>query len=279
MNKSANPARRKKARFSRYGEWALVTGASSGIGRALAREIARGGMNVVLVSRQEDALNGLKQELEKKHGISARVIVADLAQEPSYRQLIEATKDIEIGLLVPNAGMEITGEFIATDLDKNLDLLRLNMLSALALAHGYGAQMAKRKKGAILFLSSTFAFQGVPYVASYAASKSYILLLGEALAYEMARHNVDVTVLAPGMTRTNMPANMPVDFSRMPMKSHSPEYVARFGLRKLGRKYVAVPGIINRIFAFQNRLMPRSFPVKMFGGMMKKALTGKARLK
>ncbi len=279
MNNPAGKTPRKSRLAKKYGDWALVTGASSGIGRAFARQIAAAGMNVVIVARRERALDALRAEIEKHHGVSVRVVVADLTSPESTARILEATRDLDIGLMIPNAGMEITGEFISTDLAAQEDLLRLNILSPLELTHAFARQMARRRRGGILLLASTFAFQGVPYVANYAASKAYILHFGEALSHEMKRHGVDVTVLAPGMTRTEMPAKMPVDFSRIPMKSMAPEAVARFGLKRLGRQPVAVPGMMNRMFAFMNRLMPRSAPVNMFGGMLKKALKGEARLK
>ena len=276
MNSTAKSSAAPTALQAKYGDWALVTGASAGIGRALARQIAAQGMNVAIAARRESALAALKAELEGEHGVRVRAIAADLSAPDSHARILEATEDLQIGLLIPNAGREITGEFIATDLQDNIDLVHLNILSPLALSHALGRRMAQRGRGGILLIASTFAFQGVPYVANYAATKAYVLQFGEALAHEMARHGVDVTVLAPGMTRTEMPARMPVDFSRIPMRSMAPETVARFALARLGRGPLAVPGGMNRAFAFMNRLMPRSAPVRMFGGMLRKALTEKA---
>lgn len=121
------------------------------------------------------------------------------------------------------------------------------------------------------FVSSLFGYQGVPIVANYAASKAYILSLGEALNVEMKPYGVDVLVLSPGLTDTDMPAQMPVNFDKMPITKSSPKAVVRIALRALGKKATVVPGFINKFYAWENRLIPRSWPVKLFGFLVKNA--------
>jgi len=263
----------------KYGDWALVTGGTTGIGRAIAAELAKEGLNLVLIARNEGRLEEVKVGLEHRHGVSVRVVVADLTEPTAVEQIEDATEDLEIGVLVPNAGVEMSGEFVETDRQANARMVQLNIAAPMLLAHGYGRKMAIRGRGAILFLSSLFGYQGVPYVANYAATKAYILSLGEALNVELGRRKVDVTVLSPGLTDTSMPAGMPVNFARIPMLRQSPVEVARFGLRALGRKTSAVPGFINKFYAFQNRVVPRMVPVRLFGFLIRNALTGAARVK
>ena len=122
-------------------------------------------------------------------------------------------------------------------------------------------------------MSSLFGYQGVPYVANYSASKAYILSLGEALNVELKPLGIDVTVLSPGMTITPMTDKMSVDFNKMPITRHTPDAVARVGLNALGKKATVVPGLINKIYAWENRFIPRSWPVKLFGFLVKRART------
>jgi len=123
-----------------------------------------------------------------------------------------------------------------------------------------------------------FGYQGVPMVANYSASKAYILSLGEALNVELKPLGIDVSVLSPGLTNTPMTQNMVVDFKKVPITSHQPEVVARVGLNALGKKATVVPGFINKFYAWENRLIPRSWPVKLFGFLIKRAMTVKTHL-
>ncbi len=127
--------------------------------------------------------------------------------------------------------------------------------------------MAARGRGGILFISSLFGYQGIPHVASYAATKAYILSLGEALHVELKPRGVDVTVLSPGLTDTDMPIN----FSRMPIYAQHPGQVAKTGLNALGRKATVVSGLLNKFYAWENRFLPRSFPVSLFGFLIRRA--------
>lgn len=129
----------------------------------------------------------------------------------------------------------------------------------------------------MIFVSSLFAYQGVPYVAHYAATKAYLLSLGEALHVELKPCGVDVLVLSPGLTTTEMTANMPVDFSKLPMVPQMPEQVARVGLRALGRKATVVSGIMNKMMAWENRLLPRATPVSLLGFLLGRAIKDDAR--
>lgn len=255
----------------KYGPWAIVTGATSGIGRAISLQLAQQGMSIVAVARNESNLSGLKAMLETTYAISVETIAEDLSKPGSIQTINQQTHHLDIGLLVANAGIENNGLFIENDINIEDRLLALNVTSVMKLSHLFGNRFSQRGKGGILLTSSLFGYQGVPYLSSYAASKAYVLSLGEALNVELKPFGVDVTVLSPGLTKTAMVENMAVDFNKMPITSHAPEYVAKIGLSALGSKATVVPGLINKIYAWENRLIPRSWPVKLFGFLLKRA--------
>ena len=255
----------------KYGPWAIVTGANAGIGKSIATNLASRGINIIAVARRQQLLDELQVELSEDYGVEVRTLRVDLTDPESISKIELLTSDLEIGLVVPNAGVEMSGQFIESSLQANEHMLRLNVQAPMQLARVFGARMAQRGKGGILFISSLFGYQGIPHVANYAASKAYILSLGEALYAEMKPHGVDVTVLSPGLTDTAMPANMPINFSRMPIFSQHPDDVARTGLNALGRKATVVAGLLNKFYAWENRLLPRAFPVALFGFLIRHA--------
>ena len=255
----------------KYGRWAIVTGANAGIGKAIATELAARGLNIVAVARRQALLDTLQHELSRNHGVEVRTISADLTDPERISKIELVTSDLEIGLVVPNAGVELSGSFIHSSLEANEHMLQLNITAPMQMAKVFGAKMARRGHGGILFISSLFGYQGIPHVANYAATKAYILSLGEALHVEMKAHGVDVTVLSPGLTATDMMTNMPIDFARMPVFSQTPAQVARTGIKALGRKATVVSGLLNKLYAWENRLLPRHFPVALFGFLIRRA--------
>lgn len=256
----------------KYGTWALVTGGSAGIGLAFAEELAARGYNLVLVARGPAALGASARTLTAKHGVQVETLAIDLTEVGASASLHEQTKARDIGLVVLNAGMETTGHFTKVPAEAHRSLIELNVQAPAQLAARYGADMVARGRGGIVFVSSLFGYQGVPLVANYAASKAYILSLGEALHVELKPHGVDVTVVSPGLTDTNMPAQMPVNFRKMPITKHKPAAVAKIGIAALGRKASVVPGFVNKIFAFENRFIPRLWPTRLFGLLLRNAL-------
>lgn len=258
----------------KYGPWALVTGASSGIGAELARQLAAKGLNVAVAARRKERLDTLTAALKQKHGVEARAIAVDLTA-PDYLDVIEAaTNDIEIGLLVNNAGSGVPGAFLKQGVDGRTRVVQLNVTTPMQLAHLFGQKMSRRGHGGILFVSSTSAFTGTPYMANYAGTKAFILSLGEALHVELKPQGIDVTVLVPGPTRTEMVEMEGTDFSNMPkMMWMDADAVAAAGLNGLGRQRVVVPGGMNKVMQFMlTRVLSRSAAANMFGGMMKNAI-------
>jgi len=259
-------------KLKRYGSWSLVTGASSGIGLEFAKQLASQGMNLVLVARRGDILSVLAQDLAREFTVEVKTISHDLVEEGAVEKLFQDLSDIEIDLVVMSAGVETTGHFTKVSLDRHIQLERLNIDVPMRMARLFGEAMVIRQRGALIFVSSLLGYQGIPILANYAASKAYILALGEALNVEMKPFGVDVLVLSPGLTNTDMSAQMPIDFNKMPITKSSPDEVVHIALRSLGKKATVIPGFINKFYAWENRLIPRSWPVKLFGFLIKNAL-------
>lgn len=237
---------------SKYGPWALVTGASSGIGEAFAEQLAEAGLNLVLAARRVEKLDELGKSLGEKYGVEVRSVKVDLASSDSLDILKAETDALEIGLLVNNAGRDMYGSFLKQDIDDSSDLVYLNSISPMRLTHHFGSKMTERKKGGVLFVASTAAHMPLPYMSNYAATKAYMLTLGESLHFEFKQNNVDVTVLSPGGTDTAITQEMikeGVDMSKGP-PAMSPEDVARVGMENLGKKVTVIAGKGNAIFAW-----------------------------
>jgi short-subunit dehydrogenase len=258
----------------RYGPWALVTGASSGIGEALARECARAGLAVALVARREDRLRALSAELARAFGAESLAIAADLG-EPAGIELVRAAVGARaIGLVCANAGFGEKGAFDAIPLDDHRRMIRLNCEATLATVHAFLPPMLARGRGGVLVVASTAAFQGVPLSAAYAATKAFDLSLAEGLAVELAPRGVDVVALCPGATDTEGPRRTGVDGAKVPFGFASPEEVARAGLSSLGRRTVALPRRVDRLSALSTRLVPRALAARLAGRTMAK-VTGR----
>lgn len=262
---------------NKYGPWAVITGATAGIGRALTLQVAESGVNIVAVARRQPRLDELAHELRSRFGVQVLSVQADLRDPAAIETITKATEGLDIGLLIPNAGAEMSGSFVTSNGEDHVRLAQLNAVAPMQLAHYYGGHMAARGRGGIMFVSSLFGYQGVPFVAHYAATKAYILSLGEALHVELKPHGVDVLVLSPGLTSTEMTANMSIDFSKLPMIPQRPDQVAIVGWHALGKKATVVSGFMNKIMAWENRLLPRAAPVALLGFLLRRALKGESR--
>jgi short-subunit dehydrogenase len=258
----------------RFGPWALVTGASSGIGREFARQTAAAGINVVLVSRRESTLIEVGRSIAKDFKVQYRVIVMDLSQEGFIPKLAEHTKDLDIGLVVSNAGTPNPGEFLKLDRQLLEETLRLSTMSHLDIAHYFGRKLAERKRGGLILVGAMGAENGVPCMANDGAAKAYLHSLGEALHYEFKPLGVYVTVLAAGFTNTPVLEKFGFDPKTMPMKPMSVEQCVSEGLSGLLKnRSRIVPGRLNRIM---NALVPASLARKMEADMLGKGLASKS---
>ena len=250
----------------RYGPWALVTGASAGIGAEFAVQLAEIGLNLVLVARRKQRIEELARRLENENKIQTKTIAADLAQPDFLRLVVSETQAIDIGLLVNNAGFGIAGKFLDHELDKELALLDVNCRAPLMLTHEFGRQMAQRKKGGIILVSSVSAYIATPFEATYAASKVYELFLAEALGYEFKKDGVDVLALCPGSTDTEFHE---VAGSRA-VAPMAVKPVVDLALKQLGKKPVAIPGWHNRLLVYLLKFTPRRMHTHFAGKVMGK---------
>ncbi len=191
-----------KSLRERYGEWALVTGASAGIGAEFARALAAEGLSLVLTARREERLRDLADELEKKFNVSTRTIAVDLADAEGPERLAEAVRDIEIGVLVANTGVGYAGRVDKQETERLQQLLALNCHAPMVRANRLTPAMVERKRGAVIITGSAAGRQPIPYHAAYSASKAFALFLGEALFVELRDQGVDVLVLEPGPVAT-----------------------------------------------------------------------------
>jgi short-subunit dehydrogenase len=206
-----------------YGPWALVTGASSGIGEEFARQAAANGLNVVLVARREERLREVAAELTTHHGIDTRVLSIDLTADEAVHAIVEGTDGLDIGLVVSNAGAGNPGPFISLPHDRLRENVRLNVFAHLDLAHHFGKQLAERGRGGLVLVSAVAAAGGLPFMANDSATKAYVLNLGEALHVELGQAGVDVTVLVPVLVNTPVVARIGLDRIGLPAEAITPE--------------------------------------------------------
>lgn len=259
----------KKRLREKYGPWALVTGASSGIGLELAGQLAAAGLNLVLNARHPGKLEKAGQDLTHRYGIGVRVVAADLAEPGGVAHLLQATTGIEVGLLVASAGFGTSGAFLEASLDDELEMLRVNCQALLSLTHHLGRQFAHRQRGGIILMSSMVAFQGVPFAAHYAATKAYVQSLAEALAVELRPYGVDVLAAAPGPVASGFAgrANLRMNMTLQPAQVGVPI------LEALGRQSTVLPGGLTKLLVYALRTVPRWGKVqimkRVMGGMTK----------
>jgi hypothetical protein len=239
----------------RYGDWALVTGASSGIGAAFARALARDGVSCVLAARREDRLGSLADELEKRHQVATRVVAVDLAAPEGADRLAEAVSDLEIGILVNNAGFGSAGRFENQERQRMRAMVEVNCTAPAVLTSSLLPGMRSRGRGAVIVVGSIAGFQPLPLHAVYGATKAFANAFGEALWGELQGSGVDCLAVLPGTTETEFQAVA----GELPHAGESPESVVEKSLRALGRKPTLITGVFNWMRANAAiRLLPRS---------------------
>jgi short-subunit dehydrogenase len=226
---------------SRYGDWALVTGASSGIGAAFARQIAADGMKVALTARRLDRLEALAAEIERDFGVETRVIEADLAEPSGQQAVLDGVAGLEVGLLVNNAGFGCAGRFDLVEGETLRRMVAVNCEAPLVLAHGLIQGMRERGRGGILFTGSAAGRQPLPLHSVYAATKAFDGLLAEGLWAEQKASNIDVLALEPGSTETEFQKVA----GELPHSGQDAEEVAALGLRSLGQQPSVISGWFN----------------------------------
>ncbi|MDP9339279.1 MAG: SDR family oxidoreductase [Acidobacteriota bacterium] len=257
--------------FSQWsGKWALITGASAGIGVALANELAAGGTNVVLTARRGARLEELARDLEAKYKIKTALFVADLAEVSGPEKIYEFTRglNIEVELLINNAGFGAYGELQAVDTQRLLDMVQVNCSAVVHLTRLFLPAMVERRSGDVLILASTASFQAVPFISTYAATKAFDLLFAEGLAEEMKPYGIGVCALCPGSTESEF--HVVAGQEKFMRKAETAEKVARTGLTALaaGKSYV-ISGLGNYLGAVGERLVPRRMVTRIAGNIFR----------
>jgi short-subunit dehydrogenase len=240
----------------RYGPWALVAGASDGIGAAFASALAARGLNLVLAARREPLLTEVAQRIRDQHATETRTVVADLGTRNGLDEVRASTQDI--GLVVVNAASAPIAPFLELTPSQVDSMVELNVRAAAGLAHAFGARMVARGRGGLILLSSVASLQGSALVAHYAATKAYLRVLAEGLWYEWRPYGVDVLACCPGLVATPTYARDHPTPGPLVPRAMDPAEVARQALAVLGRRPVMVPGWRNRLVAaLAGRALPR----------------------
>src|SRR5215470_5786687 len=241
------------------GKWALVTGASAGIGVALAEELAAGGTHLVLTARRLDRLQEVAADLRKQHGIQTQVYATDLAKREAPQRIYDFCKEkgLRIDLLINNAGFGQYGELPQVETQRLIDMVEVNCTAVVHLTRLFLPDMVAQRGGDILILASTAAFQAVPFISTYAATKAFDLYFAEGLAEEMKSYGIRVCALCPGSTESEF--HSVAGQEQFTAKNQEPAHkVAHTGLQALaaGKSYV-ISGLGNYLGAHSQRIVPR----------------------
>lgn len=248
----------------RYGPWAVVTGASAGIGGAMALDLARRGVHVVLAARRADRLSGLADLLHGRYGVSTRSLPLDLAAPGGAETLLDQTSDLDVGLVAACAGFGTSGPLIDADLSREYEMLAVNCGAVLHLSHAFAQRLAARGRGGLVLMSSLVAFQGVPRAAHYAATKAYVQALAEGLRLELAPHGVHVVASAPGPVVTEFGS-----IAKMHITSGDDAMaVAVETLDALGRTATVRPGGRSKVLGYSLSTLPRWLRVRVLARIM-----------
>ncbi len=246
----------------RYGPWAVVTGASSGIGREIAVLLASSGLHVVLVARRAAAMEAL--HLDALHGVQVRIVELDLALGDSQARLAHCTAGLDVGLLVAAAGFGSAGPALSRDPAVESEMVRVNCVAALEQSLHFGRRFSDRGRGGLVLLGSLVGFQGTPWAANYAATKAYAQSLAEGLRAEWIGKGVDVLAAAPGPVHTGFATRAGMRFGA----AMQADVVARDILLALGRRGTVRPGWLSRLLGAALATAPRSLRVRIMGNIM-----------
>ncbi len=255
---------------ARYGPWALIAGASEGIGAEYTRQLAQRGLNLILVARSEQKLRDLAKQLGEAYSIQTQVIVADLAEEQSAQRVFNQVENLSVGLLVCNAAYAPVAPFFDLSLEDRLRELDTNCRTPLSLVYLFGKRMLSHKRGGIILMSSLSSAQGSAYIANYVATKAYNQMLAEGLWAELRSQGIDVLEVSPSSVSTpGFNQSLPEDNHQV-VKPSTPQEVVSAALSALGKGPGVIPGWGNQIASFiMRRFFPRKAAVQMLSRVLK----------
>lgn len=249
----------------RFGPAALITGASDGIGRAFAVQLGEQGFDLILVARRGDVLQEMALDLGTRFGVGVRVLAMDLSDPATVLELMSATENSPVGLVVAAAGFGSIGPFLGQDVDTEINMVDLNCRSVVALSYGFGQRMAAQKRGGIVLFGSLVGFNGAPMSATYAATKGFVQSFAEGISAELRPHGVSVLSVAPGPVGTGFAARAGMQMGQ----AATPEMVARSALGALGRQTTVRPGFLAKFLGWSLAMLPRWGRVRVMGVIMK----------
>ena len=253
--------------------YTLITGASSGIGEAFARRLAAEKHNIFLAARSEDKLRGLCDELANEHRIEAKYCAIDLTRENADASVFEKTEaaGLEIDWLINNAGTGSMGDFAELDLERELEIIQLNVLALVKLTHRFLVPMRERRRGTIINVSSAASFQPIPFFATYAASKAFVTSFSEAIAEENGPFGIRILALCPGTTETGFFEASQIKDPIKVKGVQTPGQVVDTALRALERgKTKVVSGWVNYIVALAVNILPNSLITRVMAKPLRK---------
>jgi len=249
----------------RFGPTAVITGASDGIGRAFAVQLAEHGFDLILVARRDAVLRDMALDLGTRFGGDVRVLAMDLSDPSAVPELMSLTESTPVGLVVAAAGFGSIGPFLGQDMASEINMVDLNCRSVVELSYGFGQRMAAQKRGGIVLFGSLVGFQGAPLSATYAATKGFVQSFAEGIAAEMRPHGVSVLSVAPGPVGTGFAARAGMQMGQ----AATPEMVARSALAALGCQTTVRPGFLAKFLGWSLAMLPRWGRVRVMGVIMK----------
>ncbi|HJT59378.1 MAG TPA: SDR family NAD(P)-dependent oxidoreductase [Ktedonobacteraceae bacterium] len=254
----------------RYGPWAVVAGASAGLGAEFAAQLAARGLHLVLIARRKDVLDELSARLRQDYAIEVRTLELDLAREDAGMVVEGATSDIEVGLLVYNAALSRIGPYLQTPLQDHLDEIAINCRAPMMLAYILGQKMQQRRRGGIILMSSLSSLQGSALISNYTATKAYNRLLAEGLWEELRSLGVDVMACCPSAVSTPNYLDSAPRSGRIAAPAMTPRAVVAETLSALGKQPAIIPGRSNRLAnVFMQRVLPHKTAIKLMGRVMR----------
>jgi short-subunit dehydrogenase len=254
---------------TRYGKWAVITGASSGIGMELTWRLAEAGLDLIITARGQERLRKLADELQETYDVEVIAVPSDVSTIEGVNRVLEVSAPKDVGLFVASAGYGTAGSFLDSSIHSERNMLQVNCDAVLSMTHHFSQVFSQRGKGGIVLFSSLVAFQGVPYSANYAATKAYIQSLAEALYVELKPSGVDVLAAAPGPVNSGFAGRANMKMGNV----LKPEDVGIPILKALGRRSTVLPGTLSKVLIYSLRTLPRWAKVRamkvVMGGMTK----------
>ena len=249
----------------KYGEWAVVTGASDGIGRSIALELAKKGLNVVIVARRGNLLNQLESEIKTVTQVEVKSLALDLSKPDSTEALLMATQNLDVGLFAAIAGFGTSGELIYSDIKAELYMIDVNCRGVVEQTYSFAKRFTEQRRGGIILMGSLVGFQGTPTAANYAATKAFIQTFAEGIHYELKPYGVDVVSSAPGPVASGFAnrANMKMG------QAATPEEVARNTIEALGNAVTVRPGFLSKFLGWSLIILPRLLRVRIMHAIMR----------